>query len=62
MRENQCGFRTGCSCVDQLFAIGVLAEKVREYYTPLHVCYVDLNKAYGSVSCDVLWVIVEKRY
>ena len=35
LRENQCGFRTGQGCIDQVFALRVLAEKAREYNTPL---------------------------
>ena len=45
-----------------MFAIRVLAEKAREYNTPLYLCFVDLKKAYDSVSRDALWVVLRKRY
>ena len=61
LRESQCGFRKGRGCIDQVFSLRVLAEKVREYNTPLYLCFVDLRKAYDSVSRDALWVVLQKR-
>ena len=62
LRESQCGFRKGCGCIDQVCVLRVLAEKAREYNTPLYLCFVDLRKAYDSVSRDALWVVLQKRY
>ena len=62
LRESQCGFRKGRGCIDQVFSLRVLAEKAREYNTPLYLCFVDLRKAYDSVSRDALWVVLQKRY
>ena len=64
LRESQCGFRKGRGCIDQVFSLRVLAEKAREYNTPLYMylCFVDLRKAYDSVSRDALWVVLQKRY
>ena len=62
LRESQCGFRKGCGCIDQVFVLRVLAEKAREYNNPLYLCFVDLKKAYDSVSRDALWVVLQKRY
>ena len=62
MRESQCGFRKGRGCIDQVFSLRVLAEKASEYNTPLYLCFVDLRKAYDSVSRDALWVVLQKRY
>ena len=59
LRENQCGFRKGRGCVDQVFALRVLAEK---YNTPLYLCFVDLKKAYDSVNRNALWTVLKKRY
>lgn len=30
-------------CVDQMFTVRVLAENVREFSTPLYLCFVDLK-------------------
>ena len=62
LRESQCGFRKGCGCIDQVFVLRVLAEKARECNNPLYLCFVDLKKAYDSVSRDALWVLLQKRY
>ena len=62
LRENQCGFRKGRGCTDQLFSLRVLIEKAREYHHPLYICFVDLRKAYDSVSRTTLWSILEHCY
>ena len=38
LRETQCGFHSGRGCVDQMFTLRVLAEKAREFNTPLYLC------------------------
>ena len=62
LRDNQCGFRVGCGCVDQVFALRILAEKAREFNTPLFLAFVDLQKAYDSVNRDALWMILREKY
>ena len=37
LRESQCGFRPVCGCIDQVFTLRVLAEKAREFNTPLYL-------------------------
>jgi hypothetical protein len=44
--ENQCGFRKGRGCADQLFTLQIPMEKAREYHHPLYICFIDLRKAY----------------
>ena len=36
LRENQCGFREGRGCVDQVYNLRVLMEKAREFHSPLY--------------------------
>ena len=48
--------------IDQVLSLIMLAEKAREYNTPLYPCFVDLRKAYDSVSRDVLSIVLQKRY
>ena len=62
LRENQCGFRTGRGCVDQIFNLRILAEKAREFNTPLFLSFVDLRKAYDSVNREALWSVLESKY
>ena len=60
LRENQCGFRKGRGCVDHIFSLRILAEKSREFNTPLYLSFVDLRKAYDSVCRDALWSVLKK--
>ena len=62
LRENQCGFRSGRSCADQLFTLRILMEKAREYHQPLYICFIDLQKAYDSVSRESLWRILRSSF
>ena len=62
LRESQCGFRKGRGCVDQVFSLRILAEKAREFNTPLFLAFVDLRKAYDSVNRDALWMILREKY
>ena len=47
----------GCGCVDQVFTVRILglAEKAREFNTPLYLCFVDLLKAYDPVNQQALY-------
>ena len=62
LRENQCGFRKGRGCADQLFSLRMLMERAREFHKPLFLCFVDLKKAYDSVNRDALWSVLQERY
>ena len=62
LSESQCGFRSGCGCLDQVFMMRILAEKAREFNTPLYLCFVDLRKAYDSVNRQALWAVLRRRY
>ena len=60
MPEKQCGFRTGRSTVDMIFAARQLMEKSREQHRDVYVAFVDLSKAFDSVDRELLWKILEK--
>nr|XP_014351054.1 PREDICTED: oxysterol-binding protein-related protein 10 [Latimeria chalumnae] len=49
MRENQCGFRPGRGCIDQIFVLWQFVEKHWEWTKELHVCFIDFAQAYVSV-------------
>ena len=62
LRESQCGFRKGRSCIDHVFTVRMLVEKAREFQKPLYFCFIDLKKAYDSVNRNALWMLLKKRY
>lgn len=50
----QAGFRKGFSTSDHLLTIRTLIEKATEYHLPLHLAFVDYEKAFDSVE---LWAV-----
>ena len=58
--ESQCGFRKDRGTVDMVFAARQLQEKCQEQNTDLYSTYVDLTKAFDTVSRDGLWKIMRK--
>ncbi|KAL8566845.1 hypothetical protein ACOMHN_052243 [Nucella lapillus] len=50
--ESQCGFRTGRGTTDMIFAARQLQEKCMEQHCDLYTTFVDLNKAFDTVSRD----------
>eukprot|EP00745_Piridium_sociabile_P007473 TRINITY_DN1490_c1_g1_i7.p1 TRINITY_DN1490_c1_g1~~TRINITY_DN1490_c1_g1_i7.p1 ORF type:complete len:702 (-),score=160.58 TRINITY_DN1490_c1_g1_i7:112-2217(-) len=58
--ESQCGFRRGRSTVDMIFAARQLQEKCQEQNVSLYTTFVDLTKAFDTVSREGLWKIMSK--
>ncbi len=58
--ESQCGFRAGRGTVDMIFAARQLQEKCQEQYQDLYTTFVDLTKAFDTVSREGLWKIMAK--
>ena len=59
--ESQCGFRPGRGTMDMVFA-PKLAMEIADYKKPpFHVLFVDLVKAYDSVSRAGLWAALRKK-
>ncbi|XP_014767882.1 uncharacterized protein LOC106867510 [Octopus bimaculoides] len=48
--ESQCGFRSNRSTMDMIFSIRQLQEKCREQQLPLYIAFVNLAKAFDTVS------------
>lgn len=57
--EEQCGFRSGRGCVDQVFAVRQLCEKYLEKGKGIFWAFMDLEKAYDRIDRDALWVVLE---
>ena len=58
--ESQCGFREGRGTADMIFASRQLQEKFQEQNRELFSTYVDLTKAFDTVSREGLWKIMAK--
>ena len=58
--ESQCGFRSGRSTIDMIFSMRQLQEKCREQNMPLYVAFVDLTKAFDTVSREGLYLALAK--
>ena len=58
--DYQCGSRKGWSCTDMVFAVRQVAEKLYEHRCKGFLVFVDLRKAYDSVSRQCLWIILKK--
>lgn len=41
-----------------IFIARQLQEKCREQYQPLYMAFIDLTKAFDSVNCQVLWLVL----
>ena len=53
--EEQCGFRPDRSNTDMMFVVRRLQEVGRKAGVSLHMCFVDLQKAYDTVDRTLLW-------
>uniref|UniRef100_A0A8C5P9E5 C2H2-type domain-containing protein n=1 Tax=Leptobrachium leishanense TaxID=445787 RepID=A0A8C5P9E5_9ANUR len=58
--ESQCGFRKARGTIDMVFAARQLQEKCQEQNSDLYSTFIDLNKAFDTVSRDGLWRIMKK--
>ena len=58
--DSQCGFRKGRGTTDMIFAARQLQEKCQEQKMNLYFAFVDLTKAFDTVSREGLWKILGK--
>ena len=58
--ESQCGFRKDTGTIDMNFTARQLQEKCQEQNVDLYMTFVDLTKAFDTVSHDGLWKIMTK--
>ena len=58
--ESQCGFRSGRSTVDMILSARKLQEKCHEQQCDLYLVFIDLTKAFNSVSRQGLCTVLSK--
>ena len=58
--ESQCGFRANRGTTDMIFVLRQIQEKCREQNMALHAAFMDLTKAFDTVSREGLWRILGK--
>ena len=56
--EEQCGFRRGRGCVDQIFSVRQICEKFRSKGSEVFMAFMDLEKAYDRIDRDALWKVM----
>ncbi|TWW55948.1 hypothetical protein D4764_09G0009980 [Takifugu flavidus] len=60
IQEEQCGFHPGRGKVDQLYTLSLVYEGVWEFAQPVHMGFVDLEKAFDHVPWGVLWGVLRE--
>ena len=50
LREEQCGFRKGRGCVDQVFTLRLIIKKSLCCQTPLVLSFIDYEQAFDFVD------------
>ena len=58
--EEQCGFRPDRSTTDMMFVVRRLQEVGRKAGVSLHMCFINLQKAYDTVDRTLLWQILTR--
>ena len=58
--ESQCGLRKNRRIIDMIFTARQLQEKCQEQNVDLYMTFVDLTKAFDTVSRKGLWKIMAK--
>jgi endonuclease/exonuclease/phosphatase family metal-dependent hydrolase len=57
--EEQCGFRKGRACTDNVFVMKQIVEKRREFNLETHIAFVDFKKAFDSINRSKLWDVLQ---
>ena len=58
--ESQCGFKSNRGTVDMIFVLRKIQDKCREQNMGLYAAFVDLTKAFDTISREGLWKILAR--
>ena len=61
LAEAQCGFRPNRSTADAILTLRLMTEQTIEFKKPLHLLFLDLEKAYDFVKRDQVWKALEDK-
>ena len=61
LAEEQAGFRTGRSTVEQIANVRILGEKFRNHQLELHHNFIDFKKAFDRVWRKAQWLVMKKH-
>ena len=56
--EEQCGFRQGTGCMDQIFAVRQVCEKYLANGKDVFWAFMDLEKAYYTIDRHGMWQMI----
>ena len=58
LSEEQAGFRSARSTIDQIFTLRQMTEKYADFSRDLFICYIDFRKAFDSIWRKGLWRVL----